>query len=203
MDAGSVAAEAGVAVKLLGEARVTVSRFLGIPPRSAKDQLDHYLQEREAMIVLRRLPDRVIYERGAGVGAAVTRAAGMVGGRHPLLNLKQMEVTVSASDERSCFVALSVDLGAQRAGAVAGVAAGGLVGAAAAGATASGAMAAGAGSAAAAADGVPVEDAPGVGWIRVAVRSASAEAQAVRAFPVSTRAAASSSSMALTCSPRR
>jgi hypothetical protein len=121
-----------VAVKLLGDARVTVSRFLAIPPLSAKDQLDHYLQEREAMIVLRRLPDRVIYERGAGVGAAVTRAAGMVGGRHPLLNLKQMEVTVSASDERSCFVALSVDLGAQRAGAVAGVAAGGLVGAAAA-----------------------------------------------------------------------
>jgi hypothetical protein len=130
---GRPSAEGGVAVKLLGEARVTVSRFLAIPSRSVKDQLDHYLQEREAMIVLRRLPDRVIYERGAGVGAAVTRAAGMVGGRHPLLNLKQIEVTVNASDERSCFVALSVDLGAQRAGTAAAVAAGGVAVGAAAG----------------------------------------------------------------------
>jgi hypothetical protein len=129
---GMPPAESGLTVKLLGEARVTVSRFLSIPLRSARDQLDRYLQEREAMVVLRRLPERIIYERGSGVGAAVTRAAGMVGARHPLLKLKQLEVTVNASDERSCFVALSVDLGTQRAGTVAGVAAGGLVGAAAA-----------------------------------------------------------------------
>ena len=127
---GKPAAETSVVAKLLGDARVTVSRFLAMPAARAREQLDRYFQEREAMVVLRRLPDRIIYERGSGVGAAVTRAAGVVGGRHPLLRLARLEVTVSPADERGCFVALSVDLASQRTGAVAGVTVGGLVGAA-------------------------------------------------------------------------
>jgi hypothetical protein len=129
---GRPAAESGVMAKLLGDAHVTVSRFLAMPSATARDQLDRYLQEREAMVLLRRLPDRFLYEKGSGVGAAVTRAAGMVGGRHPMLNLKQLDVAVTTADERGCFVALSAGLASQRAGTVAGVAAGGFVSAAAA-----------------------------------------------------------------------
>ena len=81
------------------------------------------------MVVQRRLEDRIVYERGSGVGAAVMRAAGIVGARHPLLKARLLEVTVNPADER-CFVALTIDLRTQRSGTIAGVAAGGVVGAA-------------------------------------------------------------------------
>jgi hypothetical protein len=129
---GRPAGEDGLLARLVGEARVTASRLVSVPPAGAREQLDRYLTGREAMVAQRRLPDRTIYERGSGVGAAVTRAAGAVAARHSLLNVPLLEVAVDAVDDRSCFVAVSVDLNARRSATAAGTAAGALAGSAAA-----------------------------------------------------------------------
>ena len=124
---GRPAAEHDLLSTLFGESRVTASRYIPLPAAKATEQIDRYLIDREAMVVLRRLGDRTIYERGSGVGAAVARAAGTMGARHPLLKAKSLQVSVNPVDERSCFVALSVDLRAQRTGTAAGTAVGAVV----------------------------------------------------------------------------
>jgi hypothetical protein len=124
---GRPAAERDLLTSLFGESQITVSRYLPMPAARAREQIDRYLVDREAMVVLRRMGERTIYERGAGVGAAVARAAGTMGARHPLLKAKSLQVAVNAVDDRSCFVALSVDLATQRSGTAAATASGGLI----------------------------------------------------------------------------
>jgi hypothetical protein len=128
---GKPPAENDLLTSFFGQRHVGVSRYVPLPAAKAREQIDRYLIEKEAMVVLRRHTDRTIYERGAGVGAAVARAASTVGARHPLLKAKTITVSVAPVDEKSCFVAVSIDLSELRSGtaigtAVAGVSGGGV-----------------------------------------------------------------------------
>jgi hypothetical protein len=101
-----------------------------MPAARAREQLERYLTEREAMVVLRRHADRTVFERGAGVGAAVARAANTMGARHPLLRAKTITVSVAPVDERSCFVSVAIDMSELRTGTAAGAGIGAVSGAA-------------------------------------------------------------------------
>jgi hypothetical protein len=103
-----------------GPSVVRASRLIRRDVTLASTELDAYLREKECMVVHRRFPEHVVYAQGAGVTATLQRAAAQVSGRHPLLNLKQLEVGIRPVDERSTMVSLSVDLRPQRTGLVAG-----------------------------------------------------------------------------------
>jgi len=125
---GKPPAEHDLLTSVFGQRHVGVSRYVPFPAAKAREQIDRYLIEREAMVVLRRHTDRTIYERGAGVGAAVARAASTVGARHPLLKAKTVTVSVTPVDEKSCFVAVSIDLSELRTGTAIGTAVAGVTG---------------------------------------------------------------------------
>jgi hypothetical protein len=127
---GRPAAEHDMLTSLLGVRHVGTARHIPMPAARAREQLERYLTEREAMVVLRRHTDRTIFERGVGVGAAVSRAANMVQARHAMLRAKSMSVSVNPVDEKSCFVAIAIDLGELRTGTAIGTGVGGLGGAA-------------------------------------------------------------------------
>lgn len=113
-----------------GDARPVASRVIRRGAERVTQELDAYLRDRECMVVQRRMPGRTVYTQASGMVAAFSRAASRVGSRHPLLQVKQIEVSVQPVDESSCYVAVAVDLTGQRTG----LAAGGLLGGGGAGA---------------------------------------------------------------------
>ena len=86
------------------------------------------------MVVQRRFSDRTRYARGTGVGAVIGRATRKFGASHQALELAQLDVSVSALDDDTCLVEVSVDTKGMRAGIAAGAL--GIGGGAAAGITA-------------------------------------------------------------------
>jgi hypothetical protein len=103
-----------------GPGVVQVSRLIPRDAEAVRSELDTYFRERECMVVHRRFPERLVYTQGSGVAASIQRAAAQVGGRYPLLNVGTVETGVRPVDERSCYVAVQVDLRSQRTGYAAG-----------------------------------------------------------------------------------
>lgn len=118
--------EAGALARVMGPGVVRAARTVRRPPAQVGLLLEEYLLACEYMVVQRRFPDRTRYVRATGVGATFGRAAQKIGARHKMLELEQLDVAVSAIDENTALVELSVDVTAVRAGmAGAGVGVGG------------------------------------------------------------------------------
>lgn len=113
--------ESGALVTLAGSRTVRAARVLRRPAASTGLLLDRYLRETELMMPQRRFQDRTRYRRDASLAAGLTRFTRGFGRGHPLLNLKEMDVAVAALDADSCLLEVSVDMGGERAGIVAGV----------------------------------------------------------------------------------
>ncbi|HEX5521215.1 MAG TPA: hypothetical protein VFX29_05935 [Longimicrobiaceae bacterium] len=104
----------------LGEAVVRAERVLESDAAAVRAELDRYLRNRECMVVQRRLGDRLIYQQSPSLVSQFRRMATSVSASHPLLGVPQLEVTVSAIDERSTYVSLGVSRRSTRTALTAG-----------------------------------------------------------------------------------
>lgn len=130
---------------LLGPARVSASRAVPGNADSVRQHIERYLLESQYLAVLRRLPDRTIYEKSSGFQVEMARVMDatrtMVSGRKPtrigagfdLRTARTVEVTVTQMEESLSWVTLTLDLGNQRTGYWVGINAGAGAGAVAAG----------------------------------------------------------------------
>jgi hypothetical protein len=115
------AEERGSLTALVGPRAVRASRLVRRPAAGTGSEVVRYLRETEFMVMQRRFPNRVRYVRDSSLAAGLGRfARGFSRGKQPL-NLKQIDVAISALDAESCLVEISSDLGDVRAGVAAGV----------------------------------------------------------------------------------
>jgi hypothetical protein len=119
---GRPAAEKGLLVTLAGPRIAHASRIVNRPAASVATQLESHLRERELMLTERRFADRTRFVRDSSVAAGLVRfGRGFTGSSHRPVDLKQLDLSVSAIDADSCLVQLSADLGGTRGGLVGGV----------------------------------------------------------------------------------
>ncbi|HST59748.1 MAG TPA: hypothetical protein VLK84_13685 [Longimicrobium sp.] len=126
--------ERGLLARTMGPSTLRAARTVRRNAAATGMLLEEYLTKCEYMVVQRRFPDRTRYARGTGVGAVIGRATRKFGASHQALDLAQLDVAVSAIDDETCLVELSIDTSGMRAGLAAGAL--GIGGGAAAGITA-------------------------------------------------------------------
>jgi hypothetical protein len=115
--------ERGVLARTMGPGSIRAARTVRRPAAAVGMLVEEYLLKCEYMLVQRRFPDRTRYLRGTGVAAVMGRAARKFGASHAAMDLPQLDVSVSALDDESCLVELTVDTAGARAGLAAGAAA--------------------------------------------------------------------------------
>lgn len=128
---GRAPEERGALARALGPGVARAVRTVRRPAAQTGMLVEEYLCRCEYMAVQRRFPDRTRYLRDTGLAAGFGRIARSFGRNPPPMDLKQLDVGVSALDDDSCLVELTVSLGGMRAGLAAGGAAVGGGGAAA------------------------------------------------------------------------
>jgi hypothetical protein len=118
---------------LLGAARTSASRAVPGSADVVRSHIERYLLESQYLAVLRRLPDRTIYEKSSGFHVGMARVMdatrGVVSGRKPtrigagfdLRTARALEVSVTQMEEGVSWVTLTLDLGNQRTGYWAGI----------------------------------------------------------------------------------
>lgn len=111
----------GALGRIAGAGTVRAARVLRRPAASTGLLLDRYLRETELMVTERRFADRTRYVRDASLAAGFARFARGFSRSHRPLDLKQLDVAVSALDAESCLLEISTDLAGTRGGLVAGV----------------------------------------------------------------------------------
>jgi hypothetical protein len=122
---GRPPAEQGVLARTMGPSVARAVRTVRRPAAQVGMLVEEYLRRCEYMVVQRRFPDRTRYVRDTGLAAGFGRMVRGFGRDHQPLDLAQMDVGVSALDEESCLVEITVDHGGMRAGLAAGGALGG------------------------------------------------------------------------------
>jgi hypothetical protein len=119
---GSQAVEDGLLVSLAGPRNVLASRIVNRPAADVADDLEIYLCESEFMLPQRRFADRTRFVRDSSFAAGLARfARGFVRSPRRLVDLKQLDISISAVDADSCVVTLSANLAGTRGGLVGGV----------------------------------------------------------------------------------
>jgi hypothetical protein len=120
-------AEQGAMASVMGPGRVRAARTVRRPAAEVGRLLEQYLVRCEYMHVQRRFPDRTRYVRDSSIAAGFGRLARQFGTRDPRLELKEVDVAVSAVDAGTALVEVSLDLTSERAGYFAGGVAAGTV----------------------------------------------------------------------------
>lgn len=115
--------ETGILARTMGPGTLRASRTVRKNAAAVGLLLEEYLLKCEYMVVQRRFPDRTRYVRGTGFAAAMGRGMRVFSQSHKAMDLAQLDVSVSALDDETCIVELSVDMGAVRGGMAAGAAA--------------------------------------------------------------------------------
>jgi hypothetical protein len=133
---------------LLGPARTSASRAVPGNADAVRQHIETYLLESQYLAVLRRLPDRTIYEKSSGFHVEMARVMDatrvVVSGRKPmrigagfdLRTARSLDVSVAQLEDGFSWVTLALDLGNQRTGYWVGINTGAGVGALAAGVSA-------------------------------------------------------------------
>jgi hypothetical protein len=140
--AGDAAPQAGVGSRLLGAARTSASRAVPGDADAVRQHIERYLLESQYLAVLRRLPDRTVYEKAGGFQVDVARAMDAArgalsgGGNEPrigagfdLRTASSVEVAVAPLEPGFSWVTLITDLGNQRTAYWASINVGGGLGA--------------------------------------------------------------------------
>lgn len=150
----SAAPPANLGERVLGATHVRTGRAVPGNADDVRRHIERYLIESQYLAVLRRLPDRTLYEKSSGLQVEVTRAidatrAALRGGGHQprigagfdMRTARTVEVAVAPLEAGYCHVSFAVDLGNQRTGYWAGISAAGGFGAVGIGAVAAVAIA--------------------------------------------------------------
>lgn len=119
---GRPPSERGILARTMGPGMIRAARTVRRNAAATGLFLEEYLVKCEYMVVQRRFPDRTRYVRGTGFAAAIGRGMRKFGQSHAALDLAQLDVSVSALDDDTCLVEVSVDTGAMRAGMATGAA---------------------------------------------------------------------------------
>jgi hypothetical protein len=112
--------EQGIAARLMGDARLAVSRAVAGDASALARALETYLTGQEYMVVQRRLPDRVVLVRASGAAAAIARTATELFRRVPLLGVENLEFSVRQLEPGTSYVGLATDLSGNRNGHLVG-----------------------------------------------------------------------------------
>jgi hypothetical protein len=127
---GRPPAERGILAKTMGPGTLRAARTVRRNAAAVGLLLEEYLLRCEYMVVQRRFSDRTRYVRGTGFAAAMGRGLRVFNQSHKAMDLGRLDVSVSAIDDDTCLVEISVDTSGARAGMAAGAAAVGGVAAA-------------------------------------------------------------------------
>ena len=122
----------GLLPRWLAPEIVRASRSVRAEPSGLAQTLECYLVQREHLVVLRRLDDRVVFTRAIGAPAALRRAASRIFRRSPLLRVSTLEMAVHPLDEGTSYVSLSTAVRSTRTITATGAMVGSGTGAAAA-----------------------------------------------------------------------
>jgi hypothetical protein len=118
---------------LLGAARVSASRTVPGNATAVRAHIEKYLLDTQYLAVLRRLPDRTVYEKSGGLQVEMTRVMDatriVVSGKRPvrigagfdLRTARSVEVAVTKLEDGFSYVTLTLDLSNQRTGYWAGI----------------------------------------------------------------------------------
>lgn len=118
---------------LFGPARVSASRTVPGRADDVRRHIERYLVETQYLAVLRRLPDRTIYEKSGGFQVEMTRLMDatndVFSGRRParvgagfdLRTARTVELAVTQLEDSFSYVTLTTDLGNQRTSYWAGI----------------------------------------------------------------------------------
>lgn len=115
--------ERGLLARTMGPGTLRAARTVRRNAAATGMLLEEYLTRCEYMVVQRRFPDRTRYARGTGFAAAMGRGMRVFNQTHKAMDLAQLDVSVSAIDDETCLVELSIDMGGVRGGMAAGAAA--------------------------------------------------------------------------------
>jgi hypothetical protein len=116
---GAAAAEPGFFARVWGPTHVHIGRAVRGTAAEVSQMLERHFVEREFLVVLRRLPDRLLFTRATGVLAVVGRATSKVGGSRPL-DLTNLEMSVVDLEEGYSYVNLATAMKSHRAGTAIG-----------------------------------------------------------------------------------
>ncbi len=126
---GSGAGEPGLLDRVMGSAVLQASRVIAGEPEAVRRRLEGYLVDHEYYSVLRRHPDRVLFEPASGALAAFGRAATRAFSRSAILRVDNLELSVQPLEDGFSLVSLLTRLSGERAGfLVGGVLGGGALG---------------------------------------------------------------------------
>lgn len=118
---------------LLGAARTSASRAVPGNADKVRQHIDRYMLDSQYLAVLRRMPDRTIYEKSGGFQVELARVIDatrvVVSGRKPrrigagfdLRTVRTVDVSVTQLEDGFSWVTLTLDLGNQRTGYWAGM----------------------------------------------------------------------------------
>ncbi len=136
--ASRAAAERGVVARWVGPGVVYAGRVVPGDRDTVERAVEHWMTDREALTIKRRLPDRTLWERQKGFFAEVKRGFGVGGRAYHLAKARDVTVVVTQLEKGFCHVQASADIADTRAGfwgggiaAGGGLAAAGVVAAAA------------------------------------------------------------------------
>jgi hypothetical protein len=115
--------------RLFGPARTSASRTVPGNAEEVQRHIEKYLLDSQYLAVLRRLPDRTVYEKSGGFQVEMervmdaTRSVFGTGDRLPRIgagfdmrSVRTVEVAVQPLEPGFCYVTMTVDLGNQRIG---------------------------------------------------------------------------------------
>lgn len=117
---GPAPGELGVLDRFVGAAVLQAARVIPGDAATIARHLEGYLVEREFFSVLRRLPDRVLFEPAPGAVAAVSRAMSRAIGGKQMLRVSNLETTVQPLEDGFSLVTLRTRLNEERTGHLAG-----------------------------------------------------------------------------------
>lgn len=120
---GGQPAEPGLLARLMGPGYVSATRVVQGSADQVRARIEAYLTDVEHMLISRRTPQYTRFERGAGIGTAVRRAATQLStrSRYAEFKLKEVDIAVQPLEDGWCLVNAGVELRGERAGTLGGM----------------------------------------------------------------------------------
>lgn len=114
---GTLLTERGWVTRLCGTSLVTATRTVKRPAEEVKHELESHFQQNESLRIVRRTTTHSLWEPESGVVASLMRGLDLLGKGYQLAKKSRaLELRVVPLGEESSEVALTVDLGDDRAG---------------------------------------------------------------------------------------
>lgn len=114
--AAGLLADRGFISRLCGPGLLTATRTVSRPADDVRRELEDHFQDNEGLSLIRRTSSSSLWEPDRGVLSSIMRALDAMGRGHHLAKKGQaLELRVIPLDEASCQVAVTKDMGSERA----------------------------------------------------------------------------------------